>query len=572
MKIQLLVRIFLCVGLVSWFVHPASFGQRPLDVGEVKVVAPFKPAIGEAAKVKENPEFDETPIPKPSFQYTVIPLKIPTSFELEPIAAVRMRGEPLDKLYRGRFRAGMGNYTTPFGEFFYNSLRSNKYVLGLHMKHLSSSATLRDHAFSGFSDNFAKVFGKRYFGTNTLDGSLKYERNVLHYYGFRPDDLAGDPILGPIVQETSREDIRQRFNRLDANLEIKSHHTDSTRFIYQAQFGYGTMNDLFKASEHRLRFNGSVGREVSLPLRFFEHFFIKADAGVDYYLTRRGIDSSNTGVVHFAPGIVARVGNDLKIHGGLAINVQADTASYARFHPYFGFDVQLLENNLSLYGNIQGGLQRHSLISLVSENPFVTTSAPLGFMNNRFEITGGINGAFSENLSVRFSVTNATIDNFAFFVNDTAAIFGNTFTLAFDNIRRLQVRGELFAQIGPGFQARLSACLSDYTLNYEIRPWHLPTTEVAFNARYNIQDKIIVTADIFSRNATFGRTFDALNNPVPEKLHQVHVDGNLGLEYRYTKILSFFLNFSNIGNRPLERWLNYPSQRFQFMAGATLSF
>lgn len=572
MNIKPAFKIVLSVVLLYWFGLHDGLCQRPIDVGEVRVVAPFKPVVGEAKKILDNPAFDETPIAKPVFQYSVLPLMMATTFELEPIAAVRMRGEPLDRIYNGHFRAGLGNYTTPFGEFFYNSLRSNDYVMGLRIRHHSSSSTIRDYGYSGFSDNLAHVFGKRYFGTNTFEGSLRYERNVLHYYGFRPGDFEGDPILGPIVQGITRDDIRQRLNRIDATMNFKSHHADSSRFIYHAGFGYGTINDLFNASEHGLRFNGSLGREISSPLQFFDHLFLKVDAGVNYYLTQRSIDTSSTAVVRFAPGFIARVGNDLKIHAGLAVNVQSDTASHARFHPYLGFDVQLLENNLSVYGSIKGGLQQHSLSSIFGDNPFVTSSAPLGFMNNRFEITGGINGAFNENLSVRFSVTNATIGNYAFFVTDTASMFDNSFTLAFDDIRRLQVRGELFAQIGPRFQARLSACLSDYSLNNELRPWHLPTTEVTFNARYNIQDKIIITADIFGRNATFGRTFDALNNVVPVKLHDLHVDGNIGLEYRYTKILSFFLNLSNIGNRPLDRWLNFPTQRFHFLAGATLSF
>ncbi|HSV88195.1 MAG TPA: hypothetical protein VLH61_06090 [Bacteroidales bacterium] len=572
MNIQAATKIILPVGFLFCLGLADVIGQRPLDIEEIRVVAPYKPAIGEATKIMSNPQFDETPIAKPSFQYTINPLKMATSFEIEPITAVRMRGEPLDRLYRGHFRAGMGTYITPFGELFFNSLRSNEYVMGLHFRHLSSSGKIRDYGHSGFSDNFAQVFGQRFIGTNTLDGSLTYERNILHYYGFRPGDFAGDIVMEPIVQGITPKDIRQRFHRFNAAIGIKSHHADSTKFIYNAGFGYGTITDLFNASEHEIRFDGNLGREINSPLRFVDQLFLNVAAGVDYYLTRRTIDSSSTAIVHFSPGFIARVGDHLKLNAGLAINVQSDTASYARFHPHLSFDIQLLEKSLSVYGSIKGGLQRHSLASLTKENPFINTSAPLGFMNNRLEITGGINGAFSENLSVRFSVTNSAIDNFAFFVTDTATLLNNTFTLAFDNIRRLQVRGELFAQVGPRFQARISACISDYTLNNEIRPWHLPTTEIAFNARYNIQDKIIITADVFSRNTTFGRTFDPLGNPVPKKLHDFHVDGNLGLEYRYTRILSFFMNFSNVGNRPLQRWLNYPTQRFHFMAGATLSF
>ena len=47
------------------------------------------------------------------------------------------------------------------------------------------------------------------------------------------------------------------------------------------------------------------------------------------------------------------------------------------------------------------------------------------------------------------------------------------------------------------------------------------------------------------------------------------VDINLGAEYRYSKMLSFFVNFNNIANTRYYRWEKYPSQRFNLMAGLT---
>ena len=46
-------------------------------------------------------------------------------------------------------------------------------------------------------------------------------------------------------------------------------------------------------------------------------------------------------------------------------------------------------------------------------------------------------------------------------------------------------------------------------------------------------------------------------------------DFNLGIEYRYTKMLSFFAKFNNIANMRYYRWERYPSQRFNLMIGLT---
>lgn len=51
----------------------------------------------------------------------------------------------------------------------------------------------------------------------------------------------------------------------------------------------------------------------------------------------------------------------------------------------------------------------------------------------------------------------------------------------------------------------------------------------------------------------------------------VHVNANLSAEYRYTKILSFWLKINNIAFNRNYDWAFYPTQRFMMMAGLTYS-
>ncbi len=64
---------------------------------------------------------------------------------------------------------------------------------------------------------------------------------------------------------------------------------------------------------------------------------------------------------------------------------------------------------------------------------------------------------------------------------------------------------------------------------------------------------------------------DTKNNVVAKELKGI-TDINIGAEYRYTKLLSGYLNFNNIGSFRYYRWNNYPLQRFNMMLGITLSF
>jgi len=51
----------------------------------------------------------------------------------------------------------------------------------------------------------------------------------------------------------------------------------------------------------------------------------------------------------------------------------------------------------------------------------------------------------------------------------------------------------------------------------------------------------------------------------------VHFNMDIGAEYRYTRILSIWLKFSNISPRRFYEWAYYPSQQFFLMAGFTYS-
>ena len=570
MKINLIFRSFAVIALFFAFLSAPLFGQRPMDIDEIKVVAPYEPSVSDAFKINDNPRIDDTLTTKPSFTYNIMPRMLSTRFELEPIAAARMRGEPLAKLYQGHIRGGFGSYTTPYGEAFFNTLRSNEYALGLHLRHLSSSGTIKDHGYSGYSDNLARIFGKRYLGSNTLKGSLGFDRNVIHYYGFEPDSYADNPIVQPVIDDLTRKDIRQGINQLNAAVGFGSHHPDSTRLGYNTALEYNWLYDRYDAAEHNILFKGNIGREFNDPTGYADQLYGALNVKTDFYHTINPSDTSNTAIISLAPSATARL-NRFNIHLGVDFSVQSDTASYLRVYPNIGLDAKLIDRYLTAHLSFTGGLQRHSLRKLLQENPFLNTSAGLGFMNTKTELKGGIKGAFSDNVSYSLSLGGAKIDNFAYFVTDTAALLDNKFVLAYDDIRRLHARGELFAKFGSRFNARLGADYFQYSPTLELEAWHLPTMLMSLNLQYNMQDKIIISGDFFARNASYGRSFEA-GVPVAVKLHNFHVDANLGIEYRYTPILSFFVNLQNVQNKSLERWLNYPSQRFNIMGGLSWSF
>ena len=49
-------------------------------------------------------------------------------------------------------------------------------------------------------------------------------------------------------------------------------------------------------------------------------------------------------------------------------------------------------------------------------------------------------------------------------------------------------------------------------------------------------------------------------------------DANLNVEYRYTKRLSAFVQFNNIGGINFEKYKDYPTQGFNVWCGLTYAF
>ena len=136
----------------------------------MKIVAEYTPTISDAIKLNLNPKIEDTIVETPKLNYSINSVKMNTGFELEPIKPLRMSPEPLDKLYSSLLNVGFGNYTTPYAEFFYNSLQSKDYNAGFHIKHLSSNATdgINNYNNSNYSDNEVNVYGKYFMQDYTL--------------------------------------------------------------------------------------------------------------------------------------------------------------------------------------------------------------------------------------------------------------------------------------------------------------------------------------------------------------------------------------------------------------------
>ena len=549
-----------------------SEGQEPFDLDEVRVVAPYEPTISDAFKIMLNPAITDTLDIQLSFNYIIPSKKLVTSFNLEPITPARMRGEPLAKLYRGLVKGGYGSYSTPYFEGFFNSLRSNNHQYGVRLKHLSSGGNIPDYGHSAYSDNLATIYGQRFLGRYTLDADLIYERNVVHYYGFRPDDYEGNQLMENFLDSLSNKDIRQKFDQLSSSFDFGTNHGDSTRAHHQYNIGYHWLSDDYNSSEHHAFLKGFFGREIEAdPFGMADKQYFSMNADATFFNLKNQLDTTNTSVISIQPKLWSQF-DRFQFYIGLNAALQLDTTSYFRAYPLIGTEVNLIPNRLVAFANISGGVEKQSMSTLRKVNPFMETSSDYQFMNVRSDIGGGIRGALGEIIGYSLTINRAVINNHPFFVNDTSALLNNHFSIVYDDISRFSMRAELMAKFGERFSGRVTASLFQYGMTEEKEAWHTPSNVLSAHLKYNIQNKIILTSDVFTRSETYGRLFNESGEAFASIAHPFHVDINVGVEYRYTKLLSVFLNFHNVSNTSIERWMNYPTQGFNFLGGIAYSF
>lgn len=532
--------------------------QEKGDLGDKEyiIVKDYRPVLAESAKISDTPEGDTSTFTAPPMQYNLRSKKAETNYETAVIKAVKVKDEPLPKLYRSLVRGGVGNYTSYLGELYINSLRSKTGSLGLALRHLSASPNLKDAGPADFSDNSAMVYGKYFLENATFDGRIRYDRNVVHYYGYDKNDTVID-----------KKDSRQQFGKFGVDLGFGSSEIRKDRINYQGRFGFSTLSDNFAASENEIRVGLEAGKQVNdlyVTLPVSMEFFKKKDAE---YQVLSLLSNQSRNIVRLRPEV--RIDRE-KIRARLGLGFELEKNKKSEFHIFPRFDITapIADQVLYAFVGADGAVVKNNFHTLAEENPFITSAIiPLNTIE-KLNIRAGMRGNFSSTIGFTAGVRYSTIENLQLFYNDLD--YFNKFNVLYDDAKVLNLNAEVIYKSNEKFALSLHVDQYNYKMDTEAEAWFRPNTEVALRADYNFRDKILLNAAIFARGPIQARTLDA-NGAVAEKING-WIDANLGVEYKYSKILSGFVRLNNLGFSRYYYWYRYQSMRFNVMAGVAYSF
>ena len=215
------------------------------NIGDEQVVIEkgYKPVIADAVKASDAPERDTTSLNAPKLTYSIEPVAAQTDFILNPIKPVKVKDENIKELYRGFIKAGYGTQATPYGEIFYNALRSKDFNAGIHLRHYSSKGKISGYGFPDNSSNTAELFGRKYFDGSVLSATGNYQRSVFHYYGWDSE-----------MTKLSKDSTKTLLNDLNGNFNYRSTYSSEDVLQYEFNLGYYYVKDNFDNTE------GEIGR------------------------------------------------------------------------------------------------------------------------------------------------------------------------------------------------------------------------------------------------------------------------------------------------------------------------
>jgi outer membrane receptor protein involved in Fe transport len=267
----------------------------------------------------------------------------------------------------------------------------------------------------------------------------------------------------------------------------------------------------------------------------------------------------------------------LKAEVGVAISIDIHDKAKAYVFPQAEFKYSLFNDIFIPFVGIKGGLKQTSFRSLSDENQFMLVNTRLANENTPFDIFGGFKGTITKKISFNVNASFAKVMNKALFVTDTLYSVGNKFGVVYDTMNLTKVEGSLAYQLNEKIKIDAIARYFSYETKNQAFAWNLPNFQFLLRGSYNLYDKFLVNLDANlegGRKALVyapGKNVFEENNQYYQNLGFI-ADINLGLEYRYNKRISAFLQVNNLASQRYYRWYNYPVQPIQVMGGITARF
>lgn len=559
---------------------------------EVEVTKAYQPTISEVEKINDIPKIKAEQNEAPTFDYSIFSKPVFSTFDLTPIAAAKMVGEPKPEMEKGLLKLGIGNYLTPYGELFFNAQPDKNANFGMHFRHLSSNGKIKllndDKVEAPESENVAEIFGEKFFRKSTLSGSLSFDRKAFTYYGYTGNlltDKEKDQMI-PHFQE------KQYFFKSTADVHLKSGKLPATELNYDFGINYHYFHSKTGQAENQMVFSGDMNKKFgnTTGLLNTSVTYFRADSIMNSVSNRFGRKQQI--LLKINPSAMWKTATaklQLGINSTMVFDDDADASLL--IWPKIKANWSPVPEILTLFAGVDGHLQHNTYSSIAAENPYTDPYHDVLNSNFKYILSGGLKGKLTPKTNYVAEASYSMVKGQHFYYIDGLDIYkpvsvlsklNNTFKWMYDDVNILKLSGEIIHAVSENFSLDLSGNYYSYNLKTLVQAWQVPNFELTISGAYKPTDQMKFTTDIFviGKRTALVRDFDsslrlssAIANPTENSISMDPiVDMNVGAEYQFSEKLNFFFKLNNFGFQKYEQWLGYTNKSFNWLAGISYSF
>ncbi|MBC7642494.1 MAG: TonB-dependent receptor [Flavobacterium sp.] len=565
-----------------------SFSQKKdenIGTEVVNVVKAYTPTISDAFKIKETPTLDDNETAKKeAVTYNIFPFPVASTFTPSKGKAAGVDKLPAEQFFKNYATLGFGNFGAVNAELFVTENISDSQYIGGAIRHLSSQGGIKNLEIS---DKFYNTSIDLSYGNNLKEMSLNldagFQNQVYNWYGLPPN-------FGSSLTAANREilinDIDAKHSYNDFYLGGKLKFKES--IFKEMSTKLERFSDNFGSGENRFYIKPTFDIEV-LDMKFRTNILVDYTGGsFDKNLFANNIDSFKYGFVNLGlnPNFIINK-EDWTISLGVNLFNSSDTVNTnGKFfvYPQVNASLKLVGDLMIFYAGAEGSVEQNSYRNFTNQNPFLSPTLNVAPTDKQYDLFAGLKGKLANSISynIRGSLVSEKYkplfkanDYTLISLNTDDYIYGNSFTIVYDDVKTLSFFGEIKADFSKNVTFGINGTFNTFNTNFQEKAWNLPALKINANLDFNITDKWYAGTNLFFVGDRQDQQVNLDLTPIPTdniKIIASYFDVNAHLGYKYSNRLSGFLKFNNIANQQYQKWLNFPVQGFQALLGANYKF
>jgi hypothetical protein len=316
----------------------------------------------------------------------------------------------------------------------------------------------------------------------------------------------------------------------------------------------------------------------------FKGFYIGSGLEYDYYKPSDSVSAKSKYIFALSP-FIKKSSAEWNVRLGVILAVDKGLNESAKLHVYpdLNFSFSIIPTYVGFFAGLTGKLEKNEPLNIIGINPFVQSTGLYSVPNTDYSliVKAGLTGETGIDGKYKLSASYSLVNNMLFFTNNilmngpVALQRGNYFTPISDQVEIFNIHGDMGGKISDKLSFDAGLNYFRYTLSDFDYAWNKPDWDATFGLRYNLRNKIIADLEVNAlgmRRELVTTTDVAFNIPTLQTIEiPWNLNFSLGAEYRFTKVLSFWLKFNNMTFSRYYEWAYYPSLRFMCMVGFTYS-